>query len=156
MNSNLNLRYTTEEALELVRYQNPKLWKVDLCKPVNKLLGMRNLHQISLKAALKAVTVVKSNWAMNILYMAAYEYIMEQKVKKYQEVLEQMDLIRSQVQHLNNAPESPQMKQELRSYYQDKLLELDFKRLELLSDREVKAHIEKQTLNLNTTRHEEA
>ncbi|WP_421801792.1 hypothetical protein [Flagellimonas sp.] len=156
MNSNLNLNYTTQEALELVRYHNPQLWKVDLCKPVNKLLGMRNLHKISLKAALRAVTVIKSNMAMNIYYMAAYQYIMDQKVKEYQETLEQIDLINKQMGHLKDAPESPERKQELMNYYREKLFDLDFKRKELLSNREVKEHIDKNTFTLKSNSHEEA
>ncbi|WP_421811727.1 hypothetical protein [Flagellimonas sp.] len=152
----LNLNFTTEEALELVRYHNPKLWKVDLCKPVNKLLGMRNLHQISLAAALRAATVIKSNKAMVIYYMAAYQYIMEQKLKEYNETVDQINLLNNQLMHLNNAPESPERKQELRNYYQDKMADLDFKRKELLSNREVRAFIDKQPMLQKTNNHEQA
>lgn len=132
------LAFSTPECLELVQYHNPKLWLVDITKPLTAIIGHRSDNRTTLKKSMEAIMERKTRMADKILVMAAYQHIMNEKVKMYEETVANINLYIKQMDILDRSTTVTEKdRKELREYYQDKLQDLKQEREALLKDSEV-------------------
>jgi len=150
----LKFTITTTEALELVQYHNPKGWQNDLVAPTIDLSSFRVIHRLSHRAALTAMTTIKSNMAKNIYLMAAFQHTMDCKVKEYHKIQEQISMYTAQLSHLISSPFSNNNKAELKSHYREKLELLAGKKLELLEIKEVRNSLNVESATITPSNHE--
>lgn len=150
----LKLNFTTKESLDLVKLHNPEMWQCDLLRPVNNLLAFSATHRLSYTDALRAMTKVKSKMARKIYLMAAFQHIMDSKVKEYHKTNEQIQMYAKQLVHLIHAPWDKDCKEELKEHYEDRLHCLREKRGKLLSIKEVQMSLKVESETIKPSSHE--
>tara|TARA_R110002126_G_scaffold110951_3_gene248692 strand:+ start:519 stop:998 length:480 start_codon:yes stop_codon:yes gene_type:complete len=137
------LEFSPVDCLEMVKEVNPTFWTVDLVKPCTQLMKYRSLHKISHQQALDACLAVTRNMAENILFLAAHQHIIMEKVTMYNDAVENIALYQEQLLHLNNNTKiSENEKRTLREFYQDKLQDLEQEREKLLLIQEVRNQLQ--------------
>lgn len=147
------LEFSPSDSLDMVQYVNPSLWLVDIQKPVTQIITYRSMHKITCNQALDAILAVKHNMADKILAMAAFQFIMDEKVKMYNEAVANINSINNQMLYTQNSKlTSASEKAQLMEYYQDQLKKYEQEREDLLQQPDVCKAIEVQYNTVNTAK----
>lgn len=137
------LEFSTRNCLELVQFHNPKLWLVDITDPILRIFDLLPLCDNSCSKAMDLIIKNNKTMADNILVMAAYQHIMNEKVKEYKETLKKINMFSNQMEiNSRNTSISDNDRRELRAYYQDQLNSLHLKRKVLLKDAGVRKELQ--------------
>ena len=135
------LNISDNEALQLIKEIEPTCWQVSLFGYMTDLLYHED-EGTSLTKSLQHLVNKTKTMADKILFAAAYQHIMDERVKEYQEVKKKIDAQQQQIIALNSSKLiSAKDKGTLHKHYQKSLQSLNARKDQLLKHQSVVASL---------------